>query len=160
MAINADPIKLDTPAAVARLVELYENLTPESLATLGDIYAAQARFKDPFNEVRGVAAIRQVFAHMFLHLEQPRFVVTQRLVQGTQAFLAWQFHFRLRRWRPGVDQCIEGATLLQFDADARVALHRDYWDTSEELYQKLPFLGALMRWLCRAGSATRAADPA
>ena len=31
----------------------------------------------------------------------------------------------------------------------RVAVHRDYWDAAEELYEKLPVLGSLMRWLKR-----------
>lgn len=155
MSRDADACVLDTGAAVARLVEFYEQLTPERLATLGDIYAAHALFKDPFNEARGVAAIRQVFAHMFANLHAPRFVVTLQLAQDAQAFLAWQFHFRMRRCSPEVDQCIHGATLVQFDTQGRVVLHRDYWDTGEELYQKLPVLGPFMRWLRRAGSATR-----
>jgi hypothetical protein len=29
----------------------------------------------------------------------------------------------------------------------RVAVHRDYWDAAEELYEKLPVVGSLMRWL-------------
>ena len=147
-------LPLDTDGALARLAEFYEHLTPERLATLGDLYAPHALFKDPFNEVRGVAAIRQVFAHMFDTLDEPRFVVSLQLAQGTQAFLVWQFHFRLRRWSPEVEQCIHGATLVQFDGAGRVVLHRDYWDTAEELYQKLPLLGPFMRWLRRAGSAT------
>jgi hypothetical protein len=28
-----------------------------------------------------------------------------------------------------------------------VALHRDYWDAAEELYEKLPWVGGVMRWL-------------
>jgi steroid Delta-isomerase len=28
-----------------------------------------------------------------------------------------------------------------------VVFHRDYWDAAEELYEKLPVIGALMRWL-------------
>jgi len=30
-----------------------------------------------------------------------------------------------------------------------VTYHRDYWDTAEELYAKLPLLGGLMRLLRR-----------
>jgi hypothetical protein len=33
-------------------------------------------------------------------------------------------------------------------------MHRDYWDAAEELYEKLPVLGGLMRWL-----KTRANQP-
>ena len=33
--------------------------------------------------------------------------------------------------------------------DGRITLHRDYWDAAEELYEKLPVIGTLMRWLRR-----------
>jgi steroid delta-isomerase len=33
-------------------------------------------------------------------------------------------------------------------------MHRDYWDAAEELYEKLPVLGSVMRWLkARANQA-------
>ena len=34
-----------------RIVHGFETLTPESVETLGTLYAAKARFKDPFNDV-------------------------------------------------------------------------------------------------------------
>ena len=141
-------------AATQRLIALYEQLSPAHLATLDAHYALNAHFRDPFNDVRGVPAIAQIFAHMFATLDQPRFTVTQHIVQGDQAFLGWEFRFRMRRWRPRVEQCIHGATLVRFDAEGRVALHRDYWDAAQELYEKLPVLGGLMRWLRRSASAT------
>ena len=155
MTANLPSTSTDMNAAVDRLVQLYEQLTPDLIRQLDAFYAADAHFKDPFNDVRGVQAIAGIFDHMFETLQNPHFIVTQRLVQGQQAFLAWEFHFRLQRWRPGIDQCISGATLLSFDAQGLVSQHRDYWDTAEELYEKLPLLGALMRWLRKAGSASR-----
>ncbi|WP_291591368.1 nuclear transport factor 2 family protein [Comamonas sp. UBA7528] len=154
MSANSPDSLADMGAAVQRLVQLYETLTPANIQQLGACYAADAHFKDPFNDVSGVPAITRIFEHMFVSLQDPRFVVTQKLVQGQQAFLAWEFHFRLRRWRPDTAQCINGATLLTLDAQGRVSMHRDYWDTAEELYVKLPLLGGLMRWLRAAGSAS------
>ena len=153
---GATAVSAEMLAAVARLVQLYEQLTPQHLDSLHLCYAPQAHFKDPFNDVRGVASIRQVFAHMFATLDAPRFAVTEQLVQGRQAFLAWEFHFRLRRWRAGQPQCIRGGSLLRFDAQGLVQEHRDYWGTAEELYEKLPVLGVLMRALRRAGAAPQA----
>ena len=144
----------DTPSAAQRLIAFYEQLSPTHLAALDTYYAPDARFKDPFNDVRGVPAIAQIFAHMFATLDEPRFTVTQHIAQGDQAFLGWEFRFRMRRWRPQVVQCIHGATLVRFDAQGRVTLHRDYWDAAEELYEKFPVLGGLMRWLRKSASAT------
>jgi len=39
---------------------------------------------------------------------------------------------------------------LRFAPDDRVCYHRDYWDTSEEFYTKLPIIGCLMRGLHKA----------
>ena len=135
-----------------KIVALFERLTPAELPQLADIYTADARFKDPFNEVRGVAAITRIFEHMFKALESPRFVIRDVVVQGDQCFLSWDFVFRLRRER-GVEQLIRGATHLQLAADGRIAVHRDYWDAAEELYEKLPVVGTLMRWLKRRVNA-------
>ncbi|MCB2038126.1 MAG: nuclear transport factor 2 family protein, partial [Ottowia sp.] len=122
---------------------------PQDLDRLDQLYAADARFKDPFNEVRGLAAIRRVFEHMFDTLHDPRFVVTRQLVDGQEAFLAWEFRFRFRRFDSATEQVIRGGSHLVFLPDGRVADHRDYWDAAEELYEKLPGLGVLMRWLKR-----------
>ena len=153
------PPAASTEEAVSRVIVFFETLSPAGVAQLGELYAADARFKDPFNDVQGVPAIRAIFAHMFESLEQPRFVVTQHVAQGQQAFLQWEFHFRMKRWRAQVPQCIHGGTLVHFDAQGRVTLHRDYWDTAEELYEKLPVLGRLMRWLRQAGSTPLPPSP-
>ena len=131
---------------VQRIVARFESLTAADVARLGEIYTPDARFKDPFNEVRGQAEIESIFAHMFVALDAPRFVIRDVLVQGDQCFLSWDFRFRMRRWRPD-EQCIHGATHLHLATDGRIAEHRDYWDAAEELYEKLPGIGALMRWL-------------
>ena len=130
------------------IVARFERLQPADLPRIDELYTPDARFKDPFNEVQGVAAIARVFAHMFSTLEAPRFVVRSRVVDGDQCFLSWDFLFRMPRLGAG-EQCIHGGSHLQLAADGRIAQHRDYWDAAEELYEKLPLLGALMRWLKR-----------
>lgn len=139
----------DPRAAVERIVGFYESLSPAALDRLGDFYTGDARFKDPFNEVHGVAAIRGVFEHMYTSLHEPRFVVTQRVVDGAQCFLVWEFRFRFRRFDTQTEQVVHGGSHLRLAADGRIEDHRDYWDAAEELYEKLPAVGALMRWLKR-----------
>ena len=136
-----------TEDAVARIVAFFEQLTPADVAALDRFYAPQARFKDPFNEVEGVPPIQHIFGHMFVALHEPRFVVTARVVQGQQCFLTWDFLFRLKNFQQGTTQTVRGASHLVLDAQGLITLHRDYWDAAEELYEKLPVVGGLMRWL-------------
>ena len=145
--LDRDPSVLSYRIAVEQVVKWYEQLTPQTLAQLEAVYSPTARFKDPCNDVRGVHAIRAVFTHMLQRLDAPRFVVTRRVVDGAHAMLVWDFYFRFRG--ESQERCIHGATHLQFAPDGRILLHRDYWDAAEELYEKLPVLGSLMRWLKR-----------
>jgi hypothetical protein len=133
---------------VAAIVDYFEQLSPASLDDLDLIYQSNATFKDPFNEVDGLVAIRRVYAHMFASLHTPRFVVRDIAVEGYHCWLGWDFTFHSPRLGPA-RQCIRGATLLRLGDDGRIAMHRDYWDAAEELYEKLPLLGALLRWLKR-----------
>ncbi len=141
------PMATPIDDALRTLVAFFERLQPQDLPRLASIYAPDAAFKDPFNEVRGVAAIEAIFRHMFEALDQPHFIVTGQVVQGAQCFLTWDFRFRMRRFDPQAWQVVRGATHLVFDDLGRVTLHRDYWDAAEELYEKLPVVGGLMRWL-------------
>ncbi len=138
---------------VARIVAAFEALTPADVSRLGDFYAPDADFKDPFNAVRGVPAIQRVFTHMYVALDDPRFVVHDVLVQGDQCLLTWDFVFRFRRYSREV-QTVRGASHLKLDpSTGLITLHRDYWDAAEELYEKLPGVGALMRWLKRRANS-------
>jgi steroid Delta-isomerase len=140
-------------APTARVIDFFERLTPEDVTRLGEIYTADARFKDPFNEVQGLPAVEAVFSHMYRVLEGPRFVILVAVAEGDQCFLTWDFRFRFRRFDRGTDQCVRGATHIVFARDGRIALHRDYWDAAEELYEKLPAVGTLMRWLKRRANS-------
>ena len=138
---------------IDQLVAFYESVSLATLPRIADLYAADARFKDPFNEVQGVPAIERIFRHMFTQVDGPRFVITERIAQGDAAMLAWRFEFGVRVGKTVRPQVVHGVTHFKFGPDGKVSLHRDYWDTGEELYMKLPVLGGLLRALRRRLSA-------
>ena len=123
----------------------FERLQPAMLDSIGDIYAPDATFTDPFNDVRGVQAVRRVYEHMFASLEAPRFRVSAIVVESDEAFMTWSFDFRLGS-KP---HSIVGCTHFRLDASGRIILHRDYWDAAREVYEKVPLLGAILRALRR-----------
>ncbi|WP_418318231.1 nuclear transport factor 2 family protein [Piscinibacter sakaiensis] len=150
-AADATPRDIADPR-VAAIVAWFEQFSAADLRLIDRYYATDARFKDPFNDVTGIDAITAVYRHMFETLEQPRFVINDVIVQRDQCFIGWDFEFRLRRLG-NTPQTIRGASHLRLDASGLITVHRDYWDAAEELYEKIPLLGSLMRWLRRRASA-------
>jgi steroid Delta-isomerase len=129
----------------ARYVELFEHLAPERLAELAPLVTEDVHFRDPFNDVRGVAAFTRVLEDMFERTEAPRFEVLHWTADGHCGYIRWRFSARvplLGQWR------IEGVSTLEFAADGRIAEHLDYWDASA-VYARIPLLGALVRGVRR-----------
>jgi steroid delta-isomerase len=136
-----------TDPRVDRFQKFWQTLSPESLARLPLIYSDEAYFRDPFNEVHGVYAIRGLLEEMFERLDEPTFRILEVVQQGDSAFLLWNFDFRIRILSPRRLRRIHGASHIRFNAEGRVEWHRDYWDAAGELYTQLPIVGRVMRWL-------------
>lgn len=126
-------------------VRFFETLSPAALDRLETVYAADAQFRDPFNDVTGVAAIRRIFEHMYRQVDEPAFRVCARFANADEAMLVWAFSFRLKGKRQHLQ--LEGSSLLRFNEAGLVLLHRDFWDPAEGLYEKLPVIGMAMRCL-------------
>lgn len=134
-----------TEEALDRLVTWFETLSPHSVARTGEFYAPDAHFRDPFNDVRGLECITRIYAHMFEQVSEPRFAVIERHLKGDSAMLLWELRFRSRP--AAAVTTVRGTTHLRFDAQGRVSAHHDYWDPSGALYEQVPLLGTLLRWV-------------
>lgn len=134
-----------------KITAWFESLTPQTLATINEVYAQDAHFKDPFNDVVGIDKIQAIYAHMFENLTNPRFEITQVIEQGVSeeshvhrhAFVAWQFKFD---WRAKSFD-IPGGTRFVVNDQGLVTDHVDYWDVAGGLYERLPMIGSVLKFL-------------
>jgi len=123
----------------------FQTLTPESLERVGEMYAQDALFVDPFNQLTGLTSVRSVYQHMFDTLKQPRFIVTTIVERERDGFMTWDFLFECR----GQAQQISGCTQFELNDQGLIVLHRDYWDAAQQVYEKIPLLGSVMRMIRR-----------
>lgn len=130
--------------ALERYLTAWRELGPASVETLVACFADQGRFRDPFNDVRGADAIRRVLEHMFDSCEAVHFDVHAAALDGHLGFVHWTCRLRLARW-PDREQVLRGVSTVRLDRAGRVAEHIDHWDAAEQVYERLPLLGALLR---------------
>jgi len=138
----------DNQTALQQYIRFYEALSPQMLEHLGEIFTADARFKDPFNDVRGVDKIRKVFDNMFKTVGVPQFRVTDWGFSDqdkTHAFLRWHFIYRVGG--KGEPVVVEGMSDVTFAPDHKVSSHLDFWDAGQGLYEHLPIIGAVLRMI-------------
>ncbi len=128
-----------------RYRQFLETLSPQTLGQLGDHVTGDVRFRDPFNDVRGVEAMTAVFDHMFNAVRDVSFHVNHAVAQGDTCMMSWTFKGVLgnRPWT------FDGASVIRFSEDGRVAEHIDHWDAARDFYERLPVIGHLLAWIRR-----------
>lgn len=124
-----------------------ETLTPPNVAGLGALVARDVRFIDPFHDVSGAVAMEKVFAAIFISLANVRFTVTDRAWSGSAWYLRWRFEGERRQGSQII--AFDGMSEIYFDDDGKVRFYRDHWDAAQGLYERLPFIGPILRWLRR-----------
>lgn len=132
-------------ATLAAYARLYEELSPERLEDMRELLAVDVRFKDPFNDVRGVDAMLRVMAAMF-RLGVPHFDVLDRVASGRAGYILWRYTSDRDNPRAWI---VRGMTELRFDEEGRITEHVDHWDAAGQIYEKMPLLGGLLRLIRR-----------
>ena len=115
--------------------QFLETLTTETLPELPKFVSAQVHFRDPFNDVRGIDAMTEIFRHMFEAVGPVKFTVYHAQATGKNAVMSWSFEGRLFG-KPWVFNDL-------------VAAHIDHWDAARHFYERLPLIGWLLAWLRR-----------
>jgi len=147
---------MDRPQKLQSYIDTFEQLTPESLSKLEELFSEDIHFKDPFNAVTDKAATLAIFEHMFATTENPKFIVTNAAMENDIALLYWTFHFQLpskNSSKPN-KQIIEGMSRVCFDENGLVKEHIDYWDPAEQIYSQVPVVNWLLKLIRKRLSAS------
>lgn len=126
--------------------ELFENIEPAQLQrAFSQVYDKNIYFKDPFNEVRGIADVTHIFKHMFATLHEPTFRIHAMAGEDKTGFLEWRFYFKRTPSAPTLQ--INGMSKILINDQGKVIVHIDYWDSGEYVFRKVPIIGALNNWI-------------
>ncbi|MGO1343160.1 nuclear transport factor 2 family protein [Chromohalobacter japonicus] len=134
--------------ALATFCHVFEKLDKECTESLKNLYTDDVTFTDPLHHIEGREVLMRYYADMLANVQTCRFEVMHRQREGDDAFVAWTLHLTHPRLARGRPLRVVGCSQLTFRGD-RVCRHRDYFDAGAMLYEHLPLLGAVIRWLKR-----------
>jgi hypothetical protein len=126
-----------------RFVYQQQQLSPELLR---EIYADNIEFRDPVHEIHGLNKLIDYFDYMNANMNQCRFEFVDELVLPDKAHITWNMVFSHKRINGGKEQVLRGMSLLKF-SDNKVHYHEDSYDIGAMVYENLPVLGLLTRWV-------------
>ncbi len=125
--------------AIARVKDFLSSLTPENVqARTSEVYAANAYFNDTLKTLRGSEEIEAYLLHTAKTVDGISVEFDDVARSGPDFYFRWRMDFQAPKLRGGDTIRTIGMTQIRFDADGKVILHQDYWDSMAGLFEHLP----------------------
>lgn len=134
------------PQWLSNFVETYQKLSTDNLELLTSIYHDDVVFIDPLHQVEGLAELQKYFANLYENLSQCDFVIHEVIVEGNQAAIYWHMAYKHPKLNSGKEVFVSGSSRITGE-EGKVIYHRDYLDVGTMLYEHLPIVGRLIKWI-------------
>ena len=123
----------------------YSNVMQLDLGRMDRFYADDLVFKDPVHQIRGLSAMQDYMADITTNVDECRFEFLDQLVSDSAAYMKWNMHFRHPRLGSGRLIIVRGISQIHFDE--RIHYHEDTYDMGQMIYEHVPVIGGVNRWL-------------
>lgn len=121
---------------------VYGNLThPDTGQRIANLYADPLYFNDSLHTFETRQPLRDYMEATARMLDDSSVEIHQTLRDGNDVFVRWTMTFESSAVGRVIRSRSIGMTHLRFDADGRIVLHQDFWDSASGLYRNLPIVG-------------------
>ena len=109
------------------------------------IFDEKVYFEDPFQKTYDLESFYKIYVHMYQSLYEPRFLVKEIALTNNVAYLQWSFIYKTSK-EAQIDD-FTGVTRVEFNEDGKAISHIDYWDSSTNVYEKIPILKNILTYI-------------
>jgi hypothetical protein len=129
---------------IERFKSCIQVLPEADLSLLREMYTDDVVFKDPVHEIRGLVGLEDYFATLISEMTDCRFEYLDEIVGDRSAYVKWMMHYRHPRLGNRLVS-VRGVSHLRFGD--KIEFHEDVYDMGAMLYEQVPLLGNVTRWL-------------
>ena len=115
-------------------IDEYKNILDENV-----------KFKDPFHSIQGVEKLFDIFQTMYKNLYEPRFQINEVIENSNIAYINWSFSFKFKENKK--EHVFDGVSRVVFNKKNKVIEHIDYWDAAENIYENIPIVSMLIKFI-------------
>ncbi|MGH1539560.1 MAG: nuclear transport factor 2 family protein [Arenicella sp.] len=134
---------LDANQIKDRFTNVMDNLMAEDLEQrIKQVYASQLYFNDTLHTFSDNVLLTNYLQRTAKRLHDIDVVVEDVVLGDVNAYVRWTMRYKADADSEEIESV--GMTHLQFDANGRIVLHQDYWDSYEGFYRTVPGVGFMI----------------
>jgi len=125
----------------------YLEPSPASLERLDRLYTQDIEFRDPLHAIQGILAFKSYLKGVYAGPTDIRFEYLDEHCDEHWASITWVATYRHGAFGGGRTLTLRGTTQIRFTD--RIFYQEDFFDVGAMVYQHLPVLGTVVRYINR-----------
>jgi hypothetical protein len=133
---------------IQAFIKLYDQLDDGSIdKQIAETYAEKIYFNDTLVTIHDRQNLLKYLKHTQQQLDSIKFEVLGVHDSGKDSYVRWLMQTKFKAIGQAIDIQSIGISHLRFNADNKIIVHQDYWDSMQGFYEHLPLIGGVLRWI-------------
>jgi limonene-1,2-epoxide hydrolase len=135
-------------AAIDRFSDFFASMSVASAhKKTKQVYADSAFFNDTLKSVQGAQAIEAYLAESLAATESVVVEIEDIAESGGNYYFIWTMTIRFKNLNKGRPARSSGMSHIRFNREGKIVLHQDYWDATVGLFEYMPVVGRMIRYI-------------
>lgn len=133
-------------AAIERFTRFLQNIGDQNFIRENTVktYRQDAYLDDTLTTHHGAAAIENYFLQTAGSLTGAKVTIDDVVRSGPDHYIRWTMVISAKPLARGQPVHSIGISQVRFDAEGKVAVHQDFWDSGDNFFGKLPVSGGII----------------
>ena len=133
-----------------RAIERFQSLlsdfkAPDFSERIPEVYADELFFNDTIKTLYGAEDLQAYLTETAEAIDKGTVEFLDVVTSNGNYYFRWQMTIRFKKLARGEEKRSVGMSHIRFDADGKVVLHQDFWDSTAGLFEHVPALGWMLR---------------
>ena len=127
-----------------KIISFYNQFNGKNLEILNQFYSDDVQFQDPITKTDGLDQLKKHYTKSYQNIKLIRFDFSEFIQTDNKYSCTWVMNVAVNGLNGGKEFQVSGISILYFNSEGLITYHRDYFDLSEMVYEKLPLIGSVI----------------
>ena len=136
----------------ARVIKFFNSANFSNMKSLCEkFYHPKIVFDDPLGTIEGRNEMIKYYLNLYQNVVDIRFDFKDSTNNNNNSYMfSWVMYLKTKSLKSGEEIKLEGVSHLKFDPKTDLVIyHRDYFDMGAFIYEHIPVVGSLIRYIKR-----------
>ncbi len=128
--------------------EFFISLNKHTMGLVDEFYDENIVFRDPLVEINNRKEMKNYYTNLYNNVESISWSFSEEINEKDNSVLAWKMTLLAKNFNGNKPVVVDGVSVIKFGGkEGKAVYHQDYFDLGAFVYEGLPILGPIVRFV-------------